>query len=181
MRKALPAGSFAFCAFLMIAAFSQSSQWQEYVYAEDGFAISAPSKPGLIVFDPKKDVAEPYKRSIPKTATTKHMYAVALGLDSGLTVTYWLLSPEDKRTPEQVLADEKKLFNDIISEKPVALGKFPGIEIEGEFDGRHIKRRTYLVGRKLYALAGLSTRANKALPDELQRWYDSFRLVDPQK
>jgi hypothetical protein len=180
MRKVLRTVSFAFCVFVTVAVFSKSGEWKEYVYAEDGFAISAPKKPDFNSSGPK-DFPEAGKE-IAKTFTTVHTYMVSLNTDSGLVVMYYLLSPKNKRTPEQVLAEQKKVFDDIsiVSEKSITLGKYPGIEIEIERRDSHEKRRIYAVGRQVYVLAGL-TRADKALPEDLQRWYDSFRLVGAQK
>jgi hypothetical protein len=128
MRKVLRAGSFAFCIFLAITVFPQTSEWKEYVYADDGFAIVWPSQPVI------------QKRIMKSKAgdVEAHLYHVPLE-NYQLLFMCAPLHPNDQRTPKQALEDAKKGPNltgaKLISEKSISLGRYPGIEIETE-DGR---------------------------------------------
>jgi len=47
MTKYRKSTLFIICTFCTVVAFCQTSKWKEYVYAEDGFAISSPLEPRM--------------------------------------------------------------------------------------------------------------------------------------
>ncbi len=151
-------------------AFCQASEWKEYVYAEDGFAISSPAKPQI-----QKRTMKPAAGEV-----EVHFYLIPLQ-NSKMVVMYAPLHPNDKRTPEQALNDAKKGIGlsgaTLISEKTISIGKYPGIELESE-DAQYRERgRFYAVDRRMYTLA-VSWPKDKPFPAEAQGWYDSFRVVN---
>jgi len=173
MRKMRRAGLFAVCTFCTVVALSQSSVWKEYAYAEDGFAISFPKEPSI------------QKRTMQAKAgdVEAHLYFIAME-NYNLLLMYAPLHPNDKRTPEETLNEARKgpmiTGAKLISEKSISLGKYPGLEIETEDAGYHQQGRFYAIGRRMYALT-ISVPREKPFPEGLQRWYDSFRLVEPKK
>jgi hypothetical protein len=161
-----------FCAVVALA-FSKDSVWKEYVYAEDGFAISAPAKPKL------------EKKMLGRVGgeVEAHFYYFPVK-DSYLLITCFPLHPSDQRAPQQVLNDEKESavpkLGSLVSENSISLGGYPGIEIEAQTVPMHSRVRYYAVGRRMYMLMAVAPR-EKPFPAELQRWSESFRLVGEQK
>jgi hypothetical protein len=173
MRKSQRTALFAFCIFFTVIALSQSSQWKEYVYAEDGFAILSPREPEI----------QKHTLPVKMGEVEAHMYRIPL--ENYLVVIMYIpFHPDDKRTWEQALTDAKEALSKsgakLISEKPILLEKYPGVEIEVEDARYHQQGRFYIAERKMYAVTA-STLKGKAFTQEIQRWFDSFRLVEPKK
>lgn len=174
MPSVRKAAVFAFFLCCVVLVFSQNGEWKEYVYAEDGFAISSPREPAV------------QKSTVPvKMGEVEvHLYNIPLEKYQ-VVILYSPFHPNDKRTAEQALNDGKQPLLQsgakLISEKPVSLGKYPGLEVEAENARYRQHGRFYVVERKMYAIIA-STSQGKAFPaEELQRWFDSFRLVEPKK
>src|SRR4051794_6652699 len=93
---------FASCIFFTVLGLSQTSEWQEYVYAEDGFAISAPLKPWGI-----DDTRQP------ENTLVGHSYLFPLTREEqkGSAYRFRLEATRrrdiDHRTPEQLLKEAK--------------------------------------------------------------------------
>lgn len=156
-----------------ILAFSQANTWKEYIYAEDGFAVSSPVEPSLV-----KQVIKPVAGEV-----EAHFYFIPLE-HCKLMLMYGPLHPNDQRTPEQALQDSKMGITitkgKLISEKSISFGAYPGLELETE-DGQHRQRgRIYVIDRKVYVLAA-DVPIGQQFPGEVQRWYDSFRLISAKK
>jgi hypothetical protein len=159
----------ALCLFFSAVALSEDHAWKEYVYAADGFAISSPVAPVL-----QKRAMKPAAGEI-----EAHFYFIPLESCS-LVVMYAPLHPNDQRTPEQALQDSKKGVllggGKLISEKPISVGNYPGMEYETD-DGQHHQRgRFYAIDRKMYTLAA-DVPSGKEFPAEVERWYKSFRII----
>jgi hypothetical protein len=169
-RRAVLFATFTFCA---IVAFCQAGEWKEYVYAEDGFAISSPAEPRM-----EKRTMKPIGGEV----EAHFYYFPAPGLI--MAVMYAPLLPNDKRAPEEALKGAKKGLDlsgaTVLSEKAISLGKYPGTELEVEDSQYRQRGRFYAVERKVYTLVA-SWPKDKPLPAEAQRWYDSFRLVSAGK
>lgn len=169
MTQYQKAAVFAAGMLFTVVAFCQTTEWKEYVYAEDGFAVSSPLEPRIV------------KRTMNPVAgeVEAHFYFIPLQ-NSQMVVMYAPLHPNDKRTPEQALSDAKKGISlsgaTLISEKTISLGKYPGVELESEDPQNRQRGRFYAVERKMYTLA-VSWPKDKPFPAESQRWYDSFRVV----
>lgn len=169
MTKYLRPALFATCTFCAIVAFCQTGEWKEYVYAEDGFAISSPLEPQM----EKRTM-----KLIGGEVEAHFYYFPAPGLD--MVVIYAPLLPNDKRAPEEALKGAKNGLDrsgaTVLSEKAISLGKYPGTELEVEDSQYRQRGRFYAVERKIYTLV-VSWPKGKPFPAEAQRWYDSFRVV----
>jgi len=173
MAKYRRAVLFATCTFCVVVAFCQAGDWKEYVYAEDGFAISSSVEPRV-----EKRTMKPIGGEV-----EAHFYYFS---SSGLIMAlmYAPLLPNDKRAPEEALKGAKKSLDmsgaTVLSEKAISLGQYPGTELEVEDSQYRQRGRFYAVERKVYTLVA-SWPKDKPLPAEAQRWYDSFRLVSARK
>jgi len=190
MPKSRKTALFAFCIFSAVLGLSQSTEWKEYVYAEEGFAISAPLKPWIRphYLDGGKGegiVGHSYLFPLTKQEEDGSAYRFLL------EVSY--ARDNDKRTPEQVLNDAKNLYASyfgtsfklaspatVIDEKPISIGKYPGIEFEMQHDNIRCLGRFYVVDRKRYSLT-VGRQTHSPFPEEMQRWYNSFHLIEAQK
>jgi hypothetical protein len=164
---------FAIGLFVATLVLSQTVDWKEHAYPDDGFAIAAPSEPTF-----QKQIM----KAVPGEVEA-HIYIVPLK-NAQLMLICATLHPNDKRTPEEVLSDAKKVVNvtdsKLAFEKKISLGEHPGIEIELEDAQYHQHSRAYLLDRRVYTLVA-ATYKNLPFPPEMQRWYESFRLLSKPK
>ena len=156
-----------------VAALSQPAAWKEFVYTNDGFAISAPSEPTL-----QKRIMKPVAGEV-----EAHIYVVPLK-DAQLMLMYAPFHPNDKRTPEEALKAAKDGVAlsgaKVVYEKKISLGDYPGIEIETEDAEYHQRGRFYVIDRKVYTLA-VAAPKDAPFPTAMSRWYDSFRILHEGK
>jgi hypothetical protein len=147
--------------------------WKEYGYANDGFALSAPSQPVL----EKKPVDTAVGQ------VQEHLYKIRLGDDTGIMLNVIDYGNRSKLSPEvlQKLKDSAitTVKGKILSEKNISLDNNPGIEFElmGS-EGYHSRSRYYIIGNKLIALASYAGEG-KPLPPDTTRMLDSLRLLKP--
>ncbi len=171
MKKYFPAAMLL--VFLTCAALAASAQrdWKEYVYASDGFAISAPFQPTL-----QKEVKE-----TPLGQVETHNYTMDMGNDTGVAVNatdFKLVQGVDAKLILEVTKAgiAESLHGRIVSEKEVSLGAAPGTQFDLETDANHMRLRYFFIEGKLFALVSMAPRA-KPLAPETDRIFDSFRLV----
>jgi hypothetical protein len=150
-RRAVVFAASTFCA---IVAFCQAGEWKEYVYAEDGFAISSPVEPRI----EKRTM-----KLIGGEVEAHFYYFPAPGLI--MAVMYAPLLPNDKRAPEEALKGAKK-----------SLDTSGATELEVEDSQYRQRGRFYAVERKIFTLV-VSWPKDKPIPAEAERWCESFRLV----
>ena len=153
------------------AASTQLHNWKEYVYANDGFAVSAPTQPTV----------ERTTAISPGGEVEVRFYRFSLTRDSGFMIATNDLNPADGRTPQQILTDGKYgaaagAHGKLVSAMPITFGKSPGIQVEIEAPRYRIQSRQYVVGRKLYQLV-VGAPTGQPLPPERDRVFRSFRLV----
>ncbi len=149
----------------------EAPEWKQYVYEEDGFAISAPAEPG-------------FRRStaiVGPGEVEQHFYSVSLGDDSGWMAIAYTLDPEDERRPEQILAEKRdsaleSVHGKLISEMPILLDGYIGLQVELESDKYRARNRYFAVGRRMYELLSIAPM-EKPIHKETDRFYRSFRLV----
>jgi hypothetical protein len=147
--------------------------WKEYEYANDGFALSAPSEPLL----EKKPVDTAVGH------VEAHLYKIRLSGDTGIMVNVSDYGNRTKLSPEvlQKMKDAAATLvkGKIVSEKTISLDNNPGIEFElmGS-EGYHSRSRYYIIGNKLIALASFAGEG-KPLPPDTTRMLDSLRLLKP--
>ena len=165
-------GGAGYFAFQRSAGTESGDGWKEYKYPDDGFAISAPSKPA----------PQPTSEEDPRYRGYTINYGNRAMVVFTSPYSMWgNLSPEEKlqRLEEsQVQGAASKL----ISEKKISLGGNPGIDLEVESaDSRfHIRSRWYVVNGKVLAVyAPAPTDAPFASDND--RILDSLRLLDNGK
>ena len=156
--------------FLSFAALPGAAQeWHTYSYPVDGFSISAPSQPVASMQDVSGD----------EGTVKMHNYL----LDVGNAALYASTSdnamlpnadPNDAlKGAEQGAVDN--LHGHLISEKRIALGSYPGVEMEADSESAHFTARIYIVRSRLYLTLVISA-PGKPYPDAA-RFLDSFRLL----
>ncbi len=148
-----------------------SGKWSDYSYAKEGFAVSAPTEPSLTT-QTAETAAGPVEM---------HLYQVEVGAGMLLVVTS-RLHTKDKRTAQQVIAESKQgaaaaVHGKLAAQKAIALGKYPGTEIEIAADKTHSRNRIYVVNRKIYQVMAIGP-VDRALPRETDQFYQSFRLLE---
>jgi hypothetical protein len=173
MQALRNAGVTAICLCCGVLTWSQTAQWKEFVYQDDGFAISAPSQPIM-----QKRMMKPLAGEV-----EAHVYFIPAP-EYQMMVMYAPLHPKDKRTPQQALEDAKKgpavSGARLLSQKSIMLGKYPGLEMETEDDDNHQLGRFYAVNRRMYTLA-IAVPKGRPFPAEAKHWLESFRIVAPEK
>jgi hypothetical protein len=155
------------------AACAQSAPWQDYTYPADGFALSSPRPPAL-----SRQNADGAGGTV-----ELHFYSIEIGDGVGFMVIASALHPSDQRPVDQILTDAKSggaraIDGQIVRDRPVTLGKVPGVEIEVVAKDFHARARYYLVGRMLYQVMSLAPTARPILADT-DRFYKSFHLLKP--
>lgn len=155
------------------AASVQTSEWKEYPYSEDGFAISAPSDPRI-----QKDIVPMADGNV-----EIHYYSIPLPGDCGWMIVTYTLNDADTRAPQQVLIDARdnaleSVHARLISEMPVSIDGYMGVQIELEADKYRARNRYYVVGRRMYQLLSIAPM-EKPIPRDTDRFYRSFRLLQP--
>jgi hypothetical protein len=184
MPKSRRTALFAFCIFFTALGLSQqSTEWKEYAYAEEGFAISAPVEPWI----------QPHYldggRGEGLVGHSYHFHSTRHSFNFDATRRRDI----DQRTPEQVLKEAKEFYASylgtsfkyatpapVIYEKPISIGRYPGIEFEMQHDSFRYMGRFYVVDRMAYFLT-VGTHIQVPFPKEMQRWYNSFRLIEPKE
>jgi hypothetical protein len=171
MKRCFPKNLLVLLASCALAMAIQGQAWKEYVYAEDGFAITTPSEPAV-----QKDT-----RDTPMGPVESHNYVLDLGNDTGLAIDATDLKVGDAVDVKLVLEASKtgtveSLHGKILSEKEITLGPNPGIQFEMETDSQHLRMQYFFVKGKLFALVSMAPNG-KPLSPETDRIFASFRLV----
>lgn len=156
------------CSALAVPA---QSGWKEYVYADDGFAISAPMQPTL----------QTESKETPVGSVDAHNYTVDLGNNTAVGVNATDFKIGQGLDARLILAATKaglaeSLQGKIVSEKEISLGSEPGLELELVTDTNHLRFRYFFIDGKLFALMSTAPLARPFAP-ETTRMFDSFRLV----
>src|SRR5262249_33228459 len=152
-------------------------EWQEYSYPEDGFSISAPSKPRF-----------------QKTGETSE-YVLYLASDQMIVISIGTIyapyeipaakeKEEEKRTALLVKAQTKKLFETLkvklVSQKEITFAGYPGLEAEAEgAGGRRAKFRAFDVRGRLFKLLYLGP-PGMPVPADVDRFFDSLKFTPGQ-
>jgi hypothetical protein len=148
---------------------AQSSDWKEYVYPDDGFAVSFPSEPTLHTsMVPLKVGGE----------TEMHQYAIDEGDYALLAIVSYAPSGDVVSLTAARDGAVSAVKGRIVSERALSLGNYPGLQVEIEMDATHARARArdYAVGRRLYQLISVAT-SDKPISVDTTRFFASFRLV----
>jgi hypothetical protein len=148
---------------------AQSGDWKEYVYSDDGFAVSFPSEPTL------------QKSMIPlKTGgeAEMHSYAVDAGDYALLAMVGYYPSGSVISLTGARDGMVSAVKGRIVSERSLALGNYPGLQVEIEMDATkgRARARLYAVGEKLYQLISVAENDKPISPDTT-RFFASFHLL----
>jgi hypothetical protein len=149
--------------------FAAAQEWHTYSYPDDGFSINAPAQPVVSM----QDVSG-------KEGTVEmHNYLLDMG-----TAAFYASTSNDamlpNSDPEEALKGAEQgavdnLHGRLLSEKRIALGSYPGVEMEADSQSAHFTARIYVVRSRLYLTLVVSA-PGKPCPDAA-RFLDSFRLL----
>ena len=159
----------------------QSGDWKEYIYVQDGFAILAPDK---VNFERQTFASD-------QGNVETHIYSITAGEENVFALLLFIRPSKDRRSAQQVLDQARESAvgegnnGRLVSQKAVALGSYPGLELELEYrypesgaKNHHSRNRYFVVGNRLYRLMSIAP-AGLPLSAETDRWFKSFRLVSP--
>jgi hypothetical protein len=145
--------------------------WKEYSYADDGFAMTAPSQPS---FEKQKQAT---------ASGNIEMRQYTLDLVGNVEV---LMNVSD--FPNANHAPPKEALEGAVngstqppkakktSEKDIELQQVPGIEFEGESNGYHLLGRYYWKDNRLFSLLAVSP-LGQPVPTDVLRVMDSLKFV----
>jgi len=153
------------CCF--VAACQKGDGWKEYKYRDDGFAISAPSKP--IPAPPSPE--EPNTRAYGLNYGDRTMVVIAAGK---LDMFEELSDKEKLQRLKDLLV--RGTSSKLVSEKEISLGGNPGIDFEIEAYADHSCSRYYIVDGKFLALQSYAPSGAPFAVDT-DRIFDSLRLL----
>jgi hypothetical protein len=149
--------------------------WKEYSYADEGFAMTAPSQPNL-----KKQ-----EQATAAGNVETRQYSVDLGSDFAV-----MMSVNDFPNAKDVSAKtllEGGVNGSIqatkskkISEKDIELQQVPGIEFEAEGDAFHMRGRYYWAKGRLFSFLAVAPLGTP-IPDSAVRVFDSLKFLDLPK
>ena len=147
---------------------AQSNDWREYVYPDDGFALSFPSEPTLTKsMVPLKNGGE----------AELHQYSVDAGSYAFMAdVSTYAPSANALSLTGARDGMVSAVKGNLVSEMPISLGTYPGLQIEFETQGFHARARLYIVGRKLYQILS-GADSDKPISQNTTRFFESFRLL----
>ena len=156
--------------FAGLVAFGQNSDWKEYTYAADSFAVTAPAKP------------ESQNQSV-DTAVGQmqaHNYLISLSDNTGVVISVTDFGKDKTISPRQALQGAKdgslkSINGKLISEKEISLQNFTGLEFELETAAYHARARMYIVETKLVAMMSVAP-LGKPFASQTGRLFESLRL-----
>jgi hypothetical protein len=165
-------------AFALSTAAAQTDNWKEYVFNDDGFAISAPSEPEL--------TSQPIY--VAGGTADAHVYTTAVVPGTALMLFVFQRDRADRRTTAQFHEQARQGSLDSVNGKlrkrsDLTLGKFAGVELE--FEAQHpeldtrthqVRSRYFMVGRKIFHLVAIAP-IDTTFPEDADRWFKSFRLT----
>lgn len=164
-------GGAGYFAFQRSGGTESGDGWKEYKYPDDGFAISAPSKP----------VPEPHTEEDPgyRGYVINYGNHTVVEFFTSPYSMWGYLSPAEKlqRLEE---SQTNGTTSKLVSEKKISLGGNPGIELEVESTGFHTRSRWYVVNDKILALYS-SASSDAPFASDTDRMFDSLRLLDNGK
>jgi hypothetical protein len=152
--------------------------WKEFVFRDNGFAISGMAEPKL------------ERRPIYVVGGTSEAFIYTAPVDDEAVFMVFVFerAAKDRRSDAKVRTDAAKdaveaVNGKLKSRSTVALGRFRGVELDydaehPEFDMKkqRVRDRLYVVGRKLYHLMAIAPVGTK-FPEETDKWFKSFRLT----
>lgn len=151
---------------------SPAASWKEYSYADDGFAVSAPSPPVVKrqKADTRAGAVEIHNYYFNQSPDAGFMASVTdLGLRNGGIDPKTALRNAELQTVQVV---EGK----ILKEQPVSIGNSPGIQFEFVSKAYHSRVRYFFVKGKLLGVMSIVPPGQPLLPGT-NRFLNSLRLL----
>lgn len=153
------------CCFVI--ACKKGDGWDEYKYRDAGFAISAPSLP----------IPRPTSPDEPNTKA----YGLKYDNRSEILITAGPLDMFEDLPDKEKLQRLKDLTvqgtsSKLISEKELSLDGNPGMELEVESHGHHMRERYYIVKGRIFGLLSSAPTGQPFVADT-DRIFESFRLL----
>lgn len=160
--------------FVLVAAApgqTPQGQWQQYSYAADGFAISAPAQPAFTKQN-KDTVTGPVEM---------HNYTIELGSNSGVMISTAQFKDQGNASTKVVLQKAKEgavaaVNAKLTSEHEITLQGVPGIEFEAANSQFHTRVRMYLVNARLITMMAIAPLGTE-LPAGADRVFGSFKIL----
>lgn len=176
--KRIVAGLGCIMALAFTPAAAQTDSWKEYVYTDDGFAMSSPAEPTV--------TSQPIY--VVGGTSDAHIYTIAAGPDTAFMLFIFERSRRDRRSTAELREQARQWAVDSVNgnlrgETEITLGKFRGAELE--FDAQHldqddkahqVRTRYYVVGRRIYNLIAIAP-IDEPFPVDAERWLNGFRLT----
>jgi len=141
-------------------------QWKRYHYEADGFAIAFPAPP----------------QASPDPGNSGTRYVVSAENDNVAYIAAMAVLPDTlNKTTEKLFDDyvggaSKGTKSEVRSQKAISVGGYAGREILLESDTMFLDVRLILVGKRLYQLEGVATKAYRP-GAEIGRFFESFELL----
>lgn len=157
---------------LLAAPLLQAPNWQDYSYADDGFSLSAPSKPAFTQ----------QSRETASGTVQIHNYSVQLDSDGGVMISSANFPPMDVPAKDLLQGGKNGALQSVhatlVSEKEITLGGYPGLEFEAKSDAFHVRARMYMVKTRLVTILVIAP-AGVPYPADSSRILDSIKLIAP--
>ena len=171
MRKPPIACLIVLLSCCLLAACEKSNGWKEYKYRDDGFAISAPSKPLLRPQIP--DEADSRTYGINYGNRTEILFGLG-------NVGAWENLPAKERLQRMEDLTLQGTSSKLISDKEISLDGNPGLEYEIEGASSHSRSRFYIVDGKLLAVQSYAP-VDAPFAADTDRIFDSLHLLNSKR
>jgi hypothetical protein len=163
---------------LTAVAGAQTDTWTEYIYGDDGFAMSAPVEPKL--------ATQPIY--VVGGTADAHIYTVLEEPSTAFMLFIFERHRNDRRTTSQLRAQSRQwalssVNGKLLDESELTLGTARGTQLT--FEAQHpdhdakthqVRTRYYVVGRKVYNLIAIAP-IGEPFPADAERWFKGFRLT----
>ena len=145
-----------------------AADWQDYVYAEDGFSIASPTKPEYSSDAVDSAAGKTYLHQYESDPDADHAYMVA--------VSKYPTALDIQNSIEGVKqAQLNSLKGQITSEHPVSLGGVTGTDYDMTSADTLAHVRIYVTSQTLYQIMVLWSKGKP--PADYNRYVDSFHFV----
>jgi hypothetical protein len=147
------------------------AEWKEYSYADDGFALTAPSTPTL----------EKKQQATASGNVEMRQYSVDLANDAGVLMSVSNFPSAENSDPKTVLESAvngsvQATKSKKTSAKDIQLQQVPGIEFDAEGDTFHMRGRYYWSKGRLFSMLAVAP-IGTAIPEDAVRVFDSLKFV----
>ncbi|MGO9787531.1 MAG: hypothetical protein ACLPL5_12100 [Stellaceae bacterium] len=151
-----------------LPAANASADWQDYVYAEDGFSIASPTKPEFTSSAVDSAAGKTYLHQYESDTDADHTYMVAVSkYPTALDIQNSIQGVKQ--------AQLSSLKGQITSEHPVSLGGVTGTDYDMASADTFAHVRIYVTSQTLYQIMVLWSKGKP--PADYDRYVNSFHFV----